>query len=249
MYDEYKAFIDQDRDLLQTPSSVKSLRSISAESVDIVFAVLRERGWSLMPLAPDHDLRSIIPLLRPEFADDAESIRVERISPKMSSHASQGTMSAIYGMGSFPLHTERAHWRIPPRFLILRSVGDTSDRPTMLLDSHHLTLDQQLAQELLQTPWIVSWGGISFRSRVLRPSPSGEGRWQIRYDRCCMRPCHRACKNLSSRLEQALMAFEPEQHFWNPGIVLLIDNWRVLHGRGKSTESDYGRCIERIVVP
>jgi alpha-ketoglutarate-dependent taurine dioxygenase len=249
MNNEFRAIVEKDADALQAASSVKLLRSIPAEPLELALATLRARGWSSMPLAPDHDLRSIIPLLRPQLADQVASIQVERVSPKTSSQARPGTMSAIYGMDSFPLHTERAHWPAPPRFLILRSVGDASDRPTTLLDSYRFALDQKLAQELLQTPWSVRWGEVSFRSWVLQSFSSGKGRWRIRYDRCCMIPFDEAHKGLLDRLEHALIALEPETHYWEPGIVLIIDNWRVLHGRGKCTGSDFGRSLERVVVP
>ena len=202
-----------------------------------------------MALDCDQDLRSLVPVLRPDLTDRIASIQVERISPKMSSQTRPGTMSAIYGMGAFPLHSERAHWRVPPRFLIFRSAGDLSDRPTTLFDSHCFARDRVLAQELLQTPWIVRWGEVSFRSPVLRVPSGGVRPWYVRYDRCCMTTCDQPRNGLAERLECALAAAEPEYHHWLPGIVLLVDNWRVLHGRGESSHSDWGRVLERVVVP
>ena len=46
-------------------------------------------------------------------------------------------MSAQFGMGEFPLHTDTAFWTIPARFLILRVSGDTR-RPTTLLSFRKL---------------------------------------------------------------------------------------------------------------
>jgi hypothetical protein len=60
---------------------------------------------------------------------------VERVSPKPARQARPGTMSARYAIGAFPLHTERAHWPVPPRYVLLRSVGAESDRSTLLWDS------------------------------------------------------------------------------------------------------------------
>lgn len=240
---------EQDAGALPAPNSVKPPRTITAESPESTLETLRARGWALLPLASEHELRSIIPLLRPRLAHQAASFQVERVSPKTSDRARPGTMSALYGMGSFPPHTERAHWPTPPRFLILRSVGDASNRPTILLDSYRLALDPKLTQELLQTPWIVRWGEVSFRSRVLLPSSGAKGLWHVRYDRCCMTPCEEAGEGLSNRLEEALASLEPERHYWEPGTVLIIDNWRVLHGRGQSHDPDFGRALERVVAP
>jgi hypothetical protein len=230
-------------------SPANSPPPISAETLEQVFVTLFDRGWCSMAFAPDQDIRIIIPQLRPGLADPMSSVELELVSPKNSSQGRPETMSAEFGMGSFPLHTERAHWPIPPRFLIFRSVGRVSDRPTTLLDSYRLDLDEELAQELFQRPWIVRYGEICFESPVLRTVSSGRGRWQIRYDHCCMTPSYGVMEDLGSQLESALAATELEQHYWEPGMVLIVDNWRVLHGRGTSTEADFGRSLERIVVP
>ena len=201
-----------------------------------------------MPLAPEADLRSIVPILRPSLSEQPPTIQVERISPKTSPQARHGTLSARYGLGPFPLHTERAHWRSPPRYLIFRSVGEVTDRPTTLLDSYALKADKKLVQELLETQWIVQWGDDSFRSPVLTPLPTPE-QWQIRYDRCCMSLSEDAPPELNVRLDQTFDSLIPEHHFWRLGEILLIDNWRMLHGRGTSAVEDFGRVLERIVVP
>jgi Taurine catabolism dioxygenase TauD, TfdA family len=209
---------------------------------------LRERGWTTLEVAPEVDLRAIVPLLRPEFSDRLPTIRVERVSPKTTNQARPGTMSAIYGLGSFPLHTERAHWRVPPRYLIFRSAGVITKCPTTMLDSYGLGFDKQLVRDLFQEFWLVHWEGDGFLTQVLRPLPTSSW-WQIRYDRCCMTIDDEKRQNLVSRLEGLLDSIALEYHFWEPSTVLLIDNWRVLHGRGKATDEDVGRVLERIVVP
>ena len=35
---------------------------------------------------------------------------------------------------------------------------------------------------------------------------------------------------------------------WAAGDILVIDNWRVLHGRGNETEADIGRTLMRAYV-
>src|ERR1044072_1660044 len=85
---------EQVADALQVTGSVKQLRTIHAESPESALATLRARGWSLLPLAPEHDLRSIIPLLRPRLAHHEASFQVELVSPKTSDRARPGTMSA-----------------------------------------------------------------------------------------------------------------------------------------------------------
>jgi alpha-ketoglutarate-dependent taurine dioxygenase len=50
-------------------------------------------------------------------------------------------------------------------------------------------------------------------------------------------------------VETELRHAEMHAHQWTPGVALLVDNWRVLHGRGTSPLPDYDRVLERIVIP
>jgi len=203
------------------------------------------RGYHEVELPVTGDLRGIVPLLRPGLAGPAGSLPVERISPRQASEARSGTMSARWGLGPFPLHTERAHWRVPPRFVIFRSVGEETDRPTTLLDSAGLRLDRRLRHRLRTTPWLVSMGGTDFSATVLWPSGT-RGRDHIRYDGCCMVPAE---KELGDDFGRVLETADVVDYSWRRGVALVIDNWRMLHGRGTSARADYGRILERIVVP
>jgi L-asparagine oxygenase len=46
--------------------------------------------------------------------------------------------SGIYGLGCFPFHTDLAHWRVPPHYLLLRCMTGYSDVPTLLVDGQAL---------------------------------------------------------------------------------------------------------------
>jgi hypothetical protein len=156
-------------------------------------------------------------------------------------------MSSLYDLGPFPLHTERAHWRTPPRFVAFRSIGVATDRPTTLLDSWKLETISDLVRDLYDVEWFVHWGNERFVTRVLTPLHSS--RWQIRYDRCCMTVHEPNLRALETRLENNLARLPVEDHYWSPSVVLIIDNWRMLHGRGMSRHEDFGRILERIVIP
>jgi L-asparagine oxygenase len=206
---------------------------------------MSRRGWHEIEFPVTEDLRGIVPLLRPELANRLDALQLERVSPKQASEARAGTMSSRWGLGAFPLHTERAHWRVPPRFLILRSVGEATDRPTTLLDSADLRLDRRLREELRTMTWRVSMGGADFSTTVLWRADNARMDY-IRYDRCCMAP---AVTEVGDRFSAVLEAANVVEHRWRPDTALVIDNWRMLHGRGTSDRTDYGRIIERVVVP
>jgi hypothetical protein len=42
--------------------------------------------------------------------------------------------SSRFGFGSFPMHTDFAHWFIPPRYVVLRCVVGAKDVKTQVLD-------------------------------------------------------------------------------------------------------------------
>lgn len=204
---------------------------------------LERDGWSTVELPDAADLRVVATWLRPDL--ERSRIEIERVSPKRRQEARPGTMSALYGLGPFPLHTERAHWPRPPRYVVFRSVGARTVRPTTLLDSNRLAADPELIRRLHDVPWRVAWDGAAFEARVLTAGPRSQ--WRIRYDRCCMTVSDPA---LQGELEEALDRLPLERHQWKPDTALVIDNWRVLHGRGGMGETpDDGRVLERVVVP
>lgn len=48
-------------------------------------------------------------------------------------------------------------------------------------------------------------------------------------------------------VEQRLAEGFPEVHHWRRGDILIIDNWRILHGRGIS-EQGTNRHLARILI-
>jgi hypothetical protein len=79
---------------------------------------------------------------------------IKRIRIKSYSEARKGTLSAQFGTGEFPLHTDTAFWSIPARFLILRVSGDIR-RPTTVLPFQKLInrglLDRNLMKRSVWT--------------------------------------------------------------------------------------------------
>ena len=45
---------------------------------------------------------------------------IQELKPRLQTEASPNIYSGNYGYGRFPLHTDLAHWCIPPRYLVLR---------------------------------------------------------------------------------------------------------------------------------
>jgi hypothetical protein len=203
---------------------------------------LGDRGWAAIDTAGELDLRLLVPFLRPQLASKLNLLAVDRLSPRRPGDARPGTMSARYGMGAFPLHTDRAHWPVPPRYVLLRSIGETSDRPTTLLDAGPIVSQPRFRERLRRGKWLIRSDRGAFLCAVLAEA-------MFRYDTCCMLPADEAAAQLGQDLARELASASLELFTWMPRRILILDNWRVLHGRGTATAEDFGRILERVVVP
>src|SRR4051812_36953265 len=63
---------------------------------------------------------------------------VQRFTPKLASVAPPNIYSGTFGLGAFPLHTDLAHWHVPPRYFALRCVRGSPHVKTTMFDGHVL---------------------------------------------------------------------------------------------------------------
>jgi alpha-ketoglutarate-dependent taurine dioxygenase len=184
---------------------------------------------------PVHGRRPIAQLLSPMSADEAPG----------------NSLSRIHGLGEFPLHTDAAHHRCPPRWLLMRCIAaGEQECPTLLADSQEMTMTATERRELERAVWTVNTGRRSFLASVVlgRVSDRREGPIQIRYDRGCMEIADAAFLATSTRLDQLLGSLRTERIDWEPGITVVIDNARMLHGRGPGADGGGSRKLERVLV-
>jgi hypothetical protein len=160
---------------------------------------------------------------------------VQRLTPKNSDESVLKSFSKRHGRGFFPLHTDTAFWVLPARFIVLFAADEstTSTRVLPLQDTRDLIsiarrsnpvfMRQTDRGMIYSHPWIDMSGCCAL------------------YDPCYMRPVNRAAEDF----EKATLEFfmRSQQFAWERGRVLVIDNWRVLHGRDECGDS--GRVIYR----
>jgi hypothetical protein len=65
---------------------------------------------------------------------------VQSLIPRSRQHASPSSYSGIYGKNSFPLHTDMAHWSVPPHYLMLRCIEPDKSVKTTILSKANLTI-------------------------------------------------------------------------------------------------------------
>lgn len=205
---------------------------------------LESRGFSVAPNLPCDALLPLAEQLGRPTPDKRDPAIVRDLLPRPAFTSTPNTLSSRYGEGPFPFHSETAYWDLPARIVLLYCVDPGSgNRPTLLLDLlSNIRADQRdaLARDL----WVVRYTRRPFLTKVL--SSVGK-RLLVRYDKDCMRPIQDGCA--SEELMTTLCARERAQAVsWQPGLLLAIDNFRLLHGRGEADSPDPGRHLRRVLL-
>jgi Taurine catabolism dioxygenase TauD, TfdA family len=170
---------------------------------------------------------------------------IEHLMPTKQAGANSKSLSAVHGLGPFPMHTDGAHQLQPPRFVVLVCASPgMSPVPTTLIRFRDLKVTASERRRLDATPFLVRNGRRSFYSTICSPS-----RMFIRYDAGCMVP-----QGADSEASVRLIADHASEVgftlvHWRTGDVLVIDNWNVLHGRGLGvSETSSDRELLRVSV-
>jgi alpha-ketoglutarate-dependent taurine dioxygenase len=205
---------------------------------------IHETGWATFPFAEDEALDQIAASLADS---EAPSVDHSELRPQDQAHARPFSLSGRYGMGAFEAHTDGAHELTPPRWSVMRLVASSKTRtPTLLWDFAALALGPRVLDQLRRSMWVVHGGPQVFYTSILRPSVAGT---ILRFNRACMQPVSRQSAELGDHLVSSLVLASPAEHVWQPGEVLVFDNWRMLHGRPRVTQSDLeSRRLERLLV-
>lgn len=211
---------------------------------------LSERGWTLTEAdatdeqAFSEHLRKLAALFGVPVTTHKGDETISVLRPTEADEARPNSLSASYSTGSFPLHVDTAHWIVPCRYILLGCVHPgEGNRRTLLLDAAGLPHSEEERQLLSSTPLRVVNGRRSFFSTIWK-----QGRSFVRYDPGCMR----AATADGARALAAFAAGSWPDHVaevsWRKGNVLIIDNWRVLHGRSHSNVLDPHRTLMRVYV-
>jgi alpha-ketoglutarate-dependent taurine dioxygenase len=155
------------------------------------------------------------------------------------------SLSALHGPNGFPLHTDGAHRRLPPRFIVLAcQCPGTRSVPTNLVRFADIRITDREKSGCEGAPFLVSNGRRSFYTTIVQPA-----RDFIRFDMGCMTPASAEAAHLQAALQRKLDGCRLAVIHWREGDVLVIDNWNVLHGRGEAAvAASPDRHLERVSV-
>ena len=174
---------------------------------------------------------------------------VQTLKPGREIDSSQNRYSGTFGLGEFPLHTDFAHWLHPPRYLMLRCIHASSTTLTKLLPT--TALESMLPIETFRNALVRPRHRASDGTICLLPiTVHIGGIIGYRWDPLFLVPMNTYALKISNAMRR---------HQWDHsklitltlselGDTLLIDNWRILHGRGSVSNDDLYRVIERIYL-
>lgn len=209
---------------------------------------LFERGWSISrseDLSADAFVRELVELgerLGTRVAGRAGSLE-EIVQPLAADDAHPRSLSARYGLDALPFHSELSHRPRPCRYLLLGCVDPGSPAAsTMLLDWRTLGFSRNELALLEESPVLVRAGRRSFYSTILAP-----GGAFLRYDPGCLEALDERGRRAMRLIEEKTTSAPSHAHHWRQGDILVIDNWRVLHGRSPS-DRESGRRLARVLI-
>ena len=212
-------------------------------------SILSSHGWAQIhrPATDEDGFRASVIEVASELGELVPGRKraiVERLTPRDHGTAYTSSLSARYGLEALPLHVDGSHWAVPARYLVLACVDPgEGNTPTLLCDRTSIRLSAEQERLTRSALFHIQNGRRSFYAGIR----SSDDRY-IRYDPGSMRPVSAEASDalaiFSARMVQDnLMSFP-----WRSGEILIIDNWRMLHGRGSATNAGLSRVLLRCTV-
>lgn len=215
------------------------------------FKTLRNQGWlriSSHDVMSHSELLALARLLGEPTPGRKSGVVIQGLSPVKVDDAHPRSLSAQHGIGEFPFHTDTAHWQLPAHYILFHARDPGSGhRPTMLLSGACIARDSQLSDLAKRVLFKIVNGRHSFLSTMSEPSVDG---FRFRYDEGCMQPVGSDAKELMFEMSSLVNSAEKVVIDWQLGDVLFVDNWKMLHARGKPINNVdiETRLLERILI-
>jgi hypothetical protein len=169
---------------------------------------------------------------------------VHSLIPVKKDKSTPNTYSGIYGLQQFPFHTDFAHWRYPPRYLMLRCVVGFEDVPTLLIDG--LQLAREIGEILLSRALVQPRRPVRGTMPLLSLYHSRTGNSIIRWDDVFIRPASKMGEIGMAAVREVMGRCRPISiALVNAADTLVIDNWRMLHSRSRILPGRETRRLQR----
>ncbi len=203
----------------------------------------RKSGWTIHKGSFEEIRAEARRLGWQEIATRRRDHPVAELRPTLPEQAHPRSLSAAYGFGAQPLHTDGAHLVEPPDLVVL-CADQLNGTPTLVWSMFSELSNPKYPQishpdELGNGVFLVKGAHDCF----LSPAHDYSMGW--RYDPGCMTACDRRARQVDSFVQEA--SRDAYCHEWSePGQVLVIDNRNALHARCAVSENDEHRLLRRI---
>jgi TfdA family taurine catabolism dioxygenase TauD len=206
---------------------------------------LDDQGWAVTRTDGVDEFISLVECLGRPLASRAGASIIDELRPTPKQEAKPRSLSALHGLNGFPLHTDTAHWRTPARYVALRAAtSECGARPTVILDLQSLNFRSDDIDTLKRATFSVRNGKHSFLCTIM----SGDNSL-VRFDPGCMTPTSTAAVTALALFSAHVNASHHHQICWEQGDTLILNNWRLLHGRAWADVNDSStRLLQRILV-
>ena len=216
----------------------------------IDLARLRSRGWVSLNVSWTCEsefrerLHTIAAGIGVPVATRPGNTLCDTLVPTRSANARARSLSKIHDVGEFPLHVDTAHWLTPCRYIVLACIQPGYGSPaTLLMDTQQVQLNDSQTALLHGAPLRVRNGRKSYFSTIL-----SKERPFVRFDQGCMTPTSSDGATALDIYSRHNWPDSIEAVRWKTGKVVVIDNWRILHGREASHDMDSDRKLLRISI-
>lgn len=177
--------------------------------------------------------------------EQVEGLRlVQELSPSSAEFTTPNTYSGNFGFGVFPFHTDLAHWSRPPRYLMLRCSRGDENIQTKIVDGKMIAeyLGSQVLARCLARPRRPLKGSLQLLP-ILQYFPEKIQKL-IRWDSIYLKPANEYAVSIFEKIESYLSGIQViQQVLLNQGDTLVLDNWRMLHGRSDVKSFESSRMI------
>lgn len=171
---------------------------------------------------------------------------IQTLTPHHAHDAAPNTYSGNFGTGEFPLHTDLAHWAVPPRYVALRCVSGLSSVGTTLLDG--FVVAKAIGRSRLRMALVQPRRPLRNGLHLLRllDTERSDGSDRFRWDSIFLKPANAFAATVIAEVSAFLARARTGQAvLTEPGDTLLLDNWRLLHGRTPVSSAACSRRLNR----
>jgi len=207
-----------------------------------------ERGYAVLKTGPVDVPTTAVAKALGEISSLPGVTDVQVLQPREKADAPPNIYSGAFGTGEFPLHTDLAHWFLPPRYLLLRCVVGAVNVATRLVDGQELV--QALGADALFRTLLQPRRPVRGTRPILRIlHRESQGRYRVRWDSLFVTPASTKSACVFADIHVWLTtAGEVRINLSDPGDGLVVDNWRMLHGRTAVPPESRDRRIDRIYL-